>query len=168
MAEGGLLPAARLSLRLASTSKAISMMGILRGSDIRGIHDRRCLTSQILTTTSSTTTADDSSTRLTLNDLPDDILHEIAGHLCNTSSASEPAQRPTTKKHCCSLVASSRLFLGSPDVGDGSLLAFASVSKRIRAVIFPVWLLRNVVFHLCREQWNRLQCLPREMRSNVR
>jgi hypothetical protein len=168
VAEGSHFPAAYLSLRLGSSSKSISMTGILRGSGNPAIDDRRCLASQIPTTTSLTTTADDPSTRLTLNDLPEDILHEIAGHLCNTSPASEPAQRATTEKHCCSLVASSRLFLGYADIGDGSLLAFAAVSKRIRAVVFPVWLLRSVVFHLCREQWNRLQCLSGEIRGSVR
>jgi hypothetical protein len=127
-------------------------------------NERRCLTTSNATATS---TADISSARTKLNDLPDDILHEIAGHLCYPSP-SDSVERQKAEKSCCSLVASRRLFLGQSDKNDSGLLSFASICKRIRAVIFPVWLLRSVVFHLCREQWNRLQCLSLDMRSSVR
>lgn len=126
--------------------------------------ERRCLSTSTATATSTT---DISSTCTTLDDLPDDILHEVAGHLCNTPP-SDSVERARAEKFCCSLVASRRLFLGYPDANNSSPFAFASVSKRIRAVIFPVWLLRSVVFHLCREQWSRLQCLSIEMGSSVR
>lgn len=107
--------------------------------------------------------------RTLLTELPAEVLHEIAGHLCDTKPGAVAISQRQEGKDCCVQTSSDRIFPSQAETGpDKSLLALASINKRMRKVLFSSWLLRRIVFKMCGERWNRLKCLSSELRSGVR
>jgi hypothetical protein len=110
-----------------------------------------------------------SGPRTSLQDLPEDIIHEIAGmaldikdpdgrylrHLCQVPDTDEDE---TNRKR----------VIAKRKQGLSNLLALSSCCKWLRGIIFPSWILRQLVVRLSRKEMEALKDLPIELRQEIR
>jgi hypothetical protein len=104
-----------------------------------------------------------SAHRITLDDMPEDIIHIIASELLGVASSTNRYLRYLTRGKGSNDDAS---FERHRCLAD--LLALSSTCKWVRQIVFPEWILRDLVVRFTKGELEDLRSLSEEIRREVR